>query len=278
MRIQKLAASLGAEVTDLDLRNPIDDALADTLRCALYAHQVLLFRSQQLGLTDQLRFTGVLGQVDTPWDQNHLHPDEPRIQLITNAGRQGINYKTSTLYWHTDQSFAPKPSRETVLCAVAVPPTGGNTLFANMRQAYEDLPEDLRARLRTLRARHSFGYLMMPIMRQRVSDAAATRDVARFPDVEHPLVRTHPVTGQQSLYLNELCVDRIVNLDEAASSELLQQLFAHCLRPRYIYAHQWVPGDVVVWDNVSTMHRADDIPADHPRLFNRSNTIGQEPF
>ncbi len=278
MHVQRFTAGFGAEVRGLDLREAIDDSLAEELRTALYEHQVLLFRNQVLSLSDQVRFTAALGPVDTPWDQHFQNPQEPRVQIITNAGRQGVTHKTSTLYWHTDHSFAPTPSRETILYAVAVPPAGGNTLFANTRQAYDDLPGDLKDGLHRFRARHSFAYLMMGLLRQRVPESVADAEQARFPDVLHPLVRTHPATGRRSLYLNELCVDRIVDLDEAGSSRLLQQLLDHCLQPQYVYSHRWSVGDVVAWDNVSTMHRADDIPADHPRLFNRTNTIGQVPF
>jgi taurine dioxygenase len=278
VEVGKFDAPLGAEVIGVNLREPICEANVHQLREALYDNQVLLIRGQSPSIEDQLRFTAVFGNVDEPWDRHHKHPENSNVQIITNAGRKGITFKSSTLFWHTDQSFTSRPSRETLLRAVSVPSSGGETLFATMRAAYADLPGAIRSQLDHYHARHAFGYLMRDLMGRRVSKAAADMDGERFPPVVHPLVRTHPATGSRSLYLNELCVDRIIELEATDSEKLLQELLVHALHEKYIYRHKWCVGDLIVWDNASLMHRADEIPEETPRIFHRTNTVGQEPF
>jgi taurine dioxygenase len=272
-----LAQEFAVEVTDCNLATVLDAADKERLRQLLWDNSVLVFRNQQINLDQQVAFTSTFGPVDVPWDRHHKHPQDERIQIINNAGREKVDYKTTTLYWHSDQSFTRIPTSVTILYSTAAPTSGGRTLFANTRLAYANLPDTVRQQLGSLKARHSFGYVMMPLMKRRISEAAAIADGQRFPDVLHPLVRTHPITAQKALYLNELCVSGIEGVGEDASKRLLEQLYTFCLQPRFIYAHKWAVGDVVVWDNASLMHRAEDIPTQEQRIFYRTNTVGVAP-
>jgi alpha-ketoglutarate-dependent taurine dioxygenase len=275
-RVRRLMSAFAAEI----IAPPFRDWPSDCdLLALLQEHLVLVFRGQDdLTLNEQLSLTGLFGKVAESWDVYHRHPDNDRVQIISNANRKGITFKSSTLYWHSDQSFCARPSPVTLLRAVQVPSTGGRTLFADLRGAFEDLPAEMRDRCRRLRACHSFSFLMAPLMEQRQGVGASLPLLPLYPDVLHPLVLRHSRTGRESLFLSELCVRQIATLGHSESTQLLSELNAHALQARYIYAHQWRLGDVVVWYNPGLVHRADDIPVEEPRLFYRSNTESEDVY
>jgi taurine dioxygenase len=275
--IRPFPGGLGGEVLSFDAAKKITFSLRKELLAALHELLMLLFRDQNLTTAEQVQFTRIFGQIEVPWDIHHKHPRTPLIQIISNAGRENIDYKTQTLYWHSDQSFTPAPSAAIVLLAKQLPPVGGDTLFANMRMTYDALPDDLKKRLRGMRARHSFRYLMMGLTSRRISPAYASRLQEQFPDVEHPLIRVHAVTGEKSLFLNELCIDKIVGMSNQESAEVLKYLYTQALQPQFTYRHKWQPGDLVVWDNTSLMHRANDIPKHPLRVFHRTHIVGTTP-
>jgi taurine dioxygenase len=246
---------------------------AGTLLPLLQEHLVLVFRGQDdMGIQEQVAATHLFGSVDIPWDTNHHHPDDSRVQIIKNANRKGITYKSSTLYWHSDQSFTNHPSPVTMLRAITLPKSGGNTLFADTRSAYDTLTESLRGIARSVNVMHSFSHLMGPLIAKRQGPDKAKVMVQRFPDVIHPLVVTHSFTQRHALFLNELCTKRIEGCPEAVSAALLAAYYEHTLKPAGIYTHEWRLGDVVVWFNPGLLHRAQDIPDEEPRILYRTNT------
>ncbi len=185
--------------------------------------------------------------------------------------------------WHSDLSFKPETAMITMLQSVALPSRGGDTEFANLHAAHDALPEATRRCIGGLRAVHSISKLRNPraVISGRRDGAAefyARQDV-EFPPASHPIVRTHPETGRKLLYLSPRFTIGIEGMDDAAAQPLLDALFAHQLRPEFLYRHRWQPGDLVMWDNRAVNHRAcggygdDDI-----RLMHRTTVLGDAPF
>jgi len=262
-RIRALAGAFGAEVLAFDLSR-MTNALRTRLTDALHRHLLLIFRNQSLSFDDQVKFTEVFGPLDhrlRPGDRPFRHPDDRRIQVVSND-RRGPTLTLATMFWHTDQSFRRDPAPVIILKAVVVPPVGGVTMFADMRAAYDALAPDLQTSVDSLKARHRFGALFGS------SSVATSRSGA----VIHPLVREHPITKRRSLYLNQFSLELLQGVRRERGAELLRSLYSHALKPEFIYSHKWTPGDVLVWDNTSLMHSAADIPTDAPRVLHRTHT------
>jgi taurine dioxygenase len=257
--------TFGAEVSAFDIRR-VSPSDCERLRGALDEHLLLIFKHQSLSFNDQVALTGIFGRVDhriRPGEKPFRHPDDPRIHVVSND-RRTASQSTATVFWHTDQSFRKCPSPVIVLKAVVMPRRGGNTMFADMRTAYETLDPSDKKLIGRLKARHRFGALM---------GIAAGSRTSRRPDAVHPLARKHPITGRRSLYLNQFCIEGIEGWPRSASSELLQRLYAHALAAKFIYVHQWQLGDVLVWDNGSLMHRVAGMP-EALRVLHRTHTRG----
>jgi taurine dioxygenase len=262
-RISRLHPAFVGEVPPLDVRT-LTSAARNDLAGALLHHLLLIFRGQSLSFDDQVAFTGIFGEVDDRLlasDRPFRHADDQRIQVVTND-RSTPTPLTATLFWHVDQSFRPSPAPVIVLSAACVPASGGTTVFADMRSAYEALPPDRLAALDSLTCRHRFGAGL------GIADLMSPEGGAL-----HPLVRTHPTTKRRSLYLNPLCTDSVEGLPPREGTELLADLCAHATKPEFVYEHQWRSGDVLAWDNHSLMHRLADIPAS-PRVLYRTHTRG----
>jgi taurine dioxygenase len=260
--IRPLPASFGAEVSSFDLGR-LTGAGRRRLVRALHEYLLLVFRCQSLSLEDQLALTAIFGHLDEragPRDAPFRHPDDPRIQVVSND-RRAPAVTRSTVFWHTDRSFEPDPSPVIVLKAVVVPPAGGATMFADMRAAYDSLSANTKAEVASLKARHCFGALL----------GASALTTGRKEGTIHPLVRRHSRTRRRSLYLNQFSIDSIIGLPGRRGSELLGRLYAHALRPEFVYAHAWRPGDVLVWDNMSLMHRVANVPTSL-RVLHRTHT------
>jgi len=277
LTINKLSSSIGAEILSLDASEAVTAAVGEEIRNGLFENLVLVFRNQSLTVEQQIRFTDSLGQIEAAWDTSNTHPQDRRLQIITNAGRAKTSQRTSSQHWHTDRSFVERPVLATLLHAVDLPPFGGDTLFADMRRAYETLPERLQDKIANLSTYHSYRFQFLNLRSMRISEAIAQAEADQFPDTIHPLVRTHPFTGRKSLYLNELCLSGIVGMDKEEAKPLLKELYAHALQPKFTYRHKWREGDLVMWDNPSLMHRVDEIPQDHPRILHRTTIAGTVP-
>ena len=177
--------------------------------------------------------------------------------------------------WHTDDSYFAIPAKATLLHGIEIPSRGGGTWFCNMHSVYEALPAKLRQRIDGMRAIHGYD---TPRARNRPS-ARTPQEIAETPDVEHPLVRTHPETGRKALYLNPNRLDRIVGLERAESDALLDELADEARKPQHHFGHVWTAGDIVIWDNRATMHRVMiDYPTGEPRVMQRVLIEGDRPF
>jgi alpha-ketoglutarate-dependent taurine dioxygenase len=266
----------GVSLTGVDCSGPVAPELAAELIAAITTHLVVVIRGQHLSAADQIRFTTALGTPERSWDVNAAHPDDPRIQVIDSRTRPpGI--KSTSQVWHTDQSFTARPSLFTILHAFQIPSAGGETQFADMRAAFERLPSELADCLSSAYGIHSYNHELGQVRAERYSAEGVAEESNRFPDVHHPLVRTHHITGRHALYLNRLCLTRIEDLDPDDSAQLLARLYDHALVAQPIYVHEWKAGDLLLWDNPSLMHRGTPSPASEVRVLHRTTTEGPIP-
>lgn len=279
-RIEPLAPPLGAEVTGLDLSRRLDAQDFDRLHEAHLAHHVLVFRDVHITPAQQVAFTGLWG----PLQRHVLHPfalpGQPEVLVVSNILENGrpIGLGDAGAFWHSDLSYKPRPSLGSFLHAQELPATGGDTLFANQHLAWEKLPQSLRAAVAGRQAEHS--YLKKYAELQRRSpwrpDLSAEQ-VAQVAPAVHPIVRTHPETGRQALFVSEHFTTRIVGLPDDESRQILDELFAFSTRSEFVYRHRWQPHDLVFWDNRSLLHLATGCPDDQRRRLNRTTIEGDVP-
>jgi taurine dioxygenase len=273
-----LSGALGAELSPVDLAAaPSDDVVAE-VRTALLQHGVVCMRDQKLSRESQLAFARRLGEPEVHPIANGM-ADHPEIIRVLKPAGESAYFGTS---WHTDNSFFEKPSALTFLYGEKVPPHGGDTLFASMERALETLSEPLRRFLLPLRAVHSASDAYDP----RTTGEAKYRGEAAitytysdsiYDEVEHPVVRTHPETGRQSLYVNPMFTQRIVGLESHESEALLSMLYAHATRPEFTCRLHWQPGTVAIWDNRAVQHYAIDDYQGFERVMYRVTIQGTRP-
>jgi alpha-ketoglutarate-dependent 2,4-dichlorophenoxyacetate dioxygenase len=273
-----------AEVIGLDLSRPLDEAQLNAVTAASDLYGVLVFRDQKIEDEDQLRFTHYFGepQKSITLDRQDYVRRFRREELsdISNLDEHGLRLDPadtkrklalSTRLWHADSSFRIPSGKFTFLAAKRLPPSGGNTEFADMRAAWDALPEERRPGLLSLEVRHSLAYS------RRISNSPEldAKEVTAFPPAVQPLVRVHPGSGRRSLYLG-MHAESIVGWDRAQGRALLDELTAHATAPRFVHAHVWRDGDVVMWDNRCCMHRA--MPFDEERYVRemRRTTVAEE--
>lgn len=245
--IRPVTPVIGAEVDGVDLA-AIDDDSFETIRDALMAHCVLFFRDQDISIESQKALGARFGElVEHPNEPGIAgHPEVFRIHADENSVR------ATGERWHSDVSCDPMPPMGSILRLHTVPGSGGDTLFANMYAAYEALSDRMKALLDGLTAIHDGG----PFYRE-VNRLIGRDDGGRsYPSAEHPIVRTHPVTGRKALFVNEMFTVRIVDLPRGESIGLLDFLFRHVQRPDFHCRFRWRPHSVAFWDNRCTQHHA----------------------
>ena len=252
--ITKLTGHTGAEARGIDLAAPPDAADRDALNRAFADNGVLVIRGQRLSPSRMLEAVRLFGEVFPQHNTRFALPECPEIHYISNQDRfpDGRRYIPGE-GWHTDHSNDARPPKATVLHAVTLPSSGGDTQFANMAAAYEALPEATRRGLDDLKAIHV--YQSSHSARKLMSLPTAARE--RVPNaVLHPIVRTHPETGRRSLYINPIRIEGILGLAHAEALPLLESLLGHATAPAFVYRHKWEAGDLVLWDNRCLLHKA----------------------
>ncbi|MDR3453628.1 MAG: TauD/TfdA family dioxygenase [Rhodoferax sp.] len=282
MRIEPLTCAIGAELIGVNLANAAkDDALFAEIRAALLKHRVLFLRDQDISRADHVAFARRFGELeDHPIAGSD--PDHPGlVRIYKSPDQPNDRYENS---WHSDATWREIPPLGCVLRCVECPPVGGDTMWANMVLAYEKLPETIKQQIEGLRARHSieasFG-AAMPIEKRLALKAA-------YPDAEHPVVRTHPETGEKVLFVNGFTT-HFTNYHTPArvrygqdhtqgSAALLQYLLSQAMIPEYQVRFRWKPNSVAIWDNRSTQHYAVmDYPPCH-RKMERAGIVGDKPY
>jgi alpha-ketoglutarate-dependent taurine dioxygenase len=249
---------LGASVAETDIAQ-LDNRDFNRIHRALYAHAVLGIPGQSLSAGELTGFAQRFGATLPHVLTQYHHPKHPEVLVLSNAFDNGEprGLADTGSYWHSDYSYLAHPATVTVQYALEIPPEGGDTLFANMYEVYDALPEVLQQRIENLRAIHDYGYRHARLMEQAdwLRPLSASQ-LAATPRALHPVVRAHPETGRKALYVNPGYTVGFDGLEARASDALKEELFDYALRPEFHYHHRWAAGDVLLWDNRCTMHCA----------------------
>ena len=280
--IRPFGAPLGAEVLGLDLSQPLSDAGFARLHRAHLDHHVLVFRDQRITPAQQIAFSRRFGPLQIHVLRQFQLADHPEILVVSNIRDETgkpIGLGDAGSYWHSDLSYKETPSLGSMLHAQELPSEGGDTLFANQHQAYDELPEALKTTIQDLRAEHRYLSKYETLRERNPWRPALTQvQVDEVKPVVQPVVRTHPENGRKALFVSEHFTTRIVGLPDDESRDLLQQLFEHSSTERLIYRHRWQPHDMVFWDNRSVTHLAAGCPEHLRRRLNRTTIEGDKPF
>ncbi len=283
--VNPLSPVLGAEVTGLDLSQPLGENLLNEVRQSwLEAGGLLVIPGQSLTAEQHIEFSSRFGPLfGAPGEMalqetvsRYLHPDHPEIYRVSNQVMDGEPRGRAKAgnYWHSDVSFKERPAAASILHAIEVPATGGDTLFTNMTAAYENLSETMKEILAPLRAQHDFAQTAAT---QFAEPIVVEDDLKGGNRAVHPVVRTHPETGRKCLYVNPGMTVRLEGFKPEESQALLGFLFSHATQHQFIFRHRWRQGDVVIWDNRSLMHYAVFDYGDQPRYMERTTGIGDRP-
>jgi taurine dioxygenase len=275
LHIVPLSCALGAQISGVDLSQPLSTEHRNAIEQALLQHQVLFFREQPLTPQQQARFAANFGDL-------HIHPiypnvpEQPEVLILDTA----VTDVRDNAIWHTDVTFLPTPALGAVLSAKRLPAYGGDTLWASGIAAFEALSRPMQVLLDGLTATHDFTR-SFPLERF----GNTTEDLARWeetrrknPPLSHPVVRTHPVSGRKALFVNEGFTSRINELEATESEAVLKLLFAHATRPEFTIRWRWQENDVAFWDNRVTQHYAVDDYRPQRRVMHRATILGDAPF
>lgn len=271
--------ALGAEMHGVDLRR-LDEAGFSAILAAWTAHQVLLFRGAVLTDQELVAFSRRLGELDhAPIQENgrSIVAGLPEVYVVSNVIENGVPIGAlgaGEAVWHTDMSYLEAPPKASLLHALEIPQTGGDTWFCDMYAAHDALPPALRARVAGLRVKHDGTYNSGGFVRQGV---VPTDDPRQAPGRLHPLICRHPESGRAMLYLGRRRMAWLEGMDLAESDALLDQIWAHATRPEFTWRHRWQVGDLVLWDNRCTMHRRDPFDAASRRVMHRTQVKGSAP-
>ncbi len=283
LRIEPLAAPMGAQVFGCDRSAPWDAETTAAIRRAFLDYHVLVFPGGLMDAPETLAFAKRFGEPFAELNRRKRHGALPDVSVLDSTVLPGevgggekfrARVKVRNDEWHTDQSFVERPALATILHAHQVPRRGGATWFCDTRAVYEALPAALKARIDGLQAVHGYDTPRSP----NRPAPRTPEEIAESPDVIHPLVPVHPETGKKGLYMNFNRMIRIVGMAPAESDALLDELFAWARQERFHYRHDWKVGEAVVWDNRCTMHRASyDAAPGEPRVMLRVVTQGDRP-
>jgi taurine dioxygenase len=288
MKIVPTDETLGATIAGVDLNRELDARIFGDILRALGTYGVLRFPNQTLAPDRQMAFSARFGSLEINVAGAFQEPGHPEIMILSNMtepnGRP-IGAKDAGQDWHTDMSYSETIAFANVLYALKVPrrdgkPLGG-TEFANMHAAYDGLPDDLKTRLDGMTVLHDFNkFWDMMLKRPGTWRKPLTQEQRdKKPPVSHPIFLTHPITGRRVLYANPGYAIRINELPEHESEEILDFLFAHQLQAKYRYVHRWSEGDVLLWDDIGTLHNAHaDYGPDEHRLIKRCQVMADRIF
>ena len=279
METRILSDVLGIEVTGFNASQPLPATDKARILELFLKHHLIVVRDQNLSTEQQAVFSENFGVLEGHILRQHDGKIATPVHRLTNLGPDGKPTNkpipVANYFWHTDKSYYEVPSLTTLLHAIEIPPTGGDTQFANMHLAYDALTAERQSELADLKVEHSW-----KASRRNAGEEPATEEEMRArPAVSHPLVRTHPETARKSLYMG-IHTSHILTKPEAKGRAFLDELTAHATQPEFIYTHEWRPGDLVLWDNRSLLHQAvaNFGMAEHRRVLHRTVVRGTKPF
>jgi taurine dioxygenase len=275
MKVTPLDAPLGARITGLDFREIPNAALAAEIRVIIHEHQVAIFPGQVFNAKQQLAFTQALGPVrKRTLPNDYVVPasssDIPGIAYVsnirdTNGEPTGV-IPDGEMWFHHDTCYTDEPDKFTMLCALAIPKIGGNTMWCDMYQAWETMPEALKQTIRDKKALSVYDYATIE-----------KPDLDNLNNIEkawQPCVAIHPQTGREALFVNRLMTCQIEGLSIEASSAILDPVFDHAEQRQFVYEHQWTIGDFVIWDNLAVTHARTHFELGDDRRLRRSKVSG----
>jgi alpha-ketoglutarate-dependent taurine dioxygenase len=283
IQVRQLNSALGAEVRGVDMRKPMDDDTFRAVHDAWMKHLVLVFPEQHVTDAEHVVFTRRFGDPEI-FHQNIIKSKSVReIFRVSNVDEDGqlmpatnatVKQLALAQFWHTDSSYRPHPGMGALLHGIEVSRTGGETHFTNMYLVYEALPEPTKRQVEGRKARHNFEYLhrLQPELRPLTEEERAA-----MPPVWHPLVRKHPVTGRQSLYISPIYNDEVEGMSSSDARQLIGELAAFAGQPQFVYKHRWETDDVLMWDNRCTMHQVTPFEPTERRVMHRTTISGTEP-
>jgi taurine dioxygenase len=287
MKIQVNGKPLGARIEGIDLDQPVSNDDFKRILRALGEYGVLCFPKQQIETPALVRFGRMFGELEINVANQFHEPGFPEVMVLSNMTKDGkpVGLGDAGQGWHTDMSYSRDIALANVLYAIAVPKRNGqplgNTQFRNMQLAFDDLPADIKRLLAGRTATHDFAKFW-DMMRQRPGSLRAPltpEQRAKKPPVSQPIFRIHPITGRFVLYCNPgytVCID---DMPDAQSSEMLAYLFAHQEQEKFFYAHQWTEGDVLMWDNIGTVHNAvSDYHPEETRYMRRLQVMATKDY
>jgi len=275
LAISTLTPTIGAVIHGIDLADPADDETIAAIRTALLKHKVIFFEDQHITPVQHRDFAARFGKLHT----HPLYPgvpDAPEMFILDNhAGNP-----TDNDAWHTDVTFIETPPLGAILYAKLLPEEGGDTCWANMQAAYEALSQPMQRFLAELDAVHDFnrGFPQTGQVAKQAGKEKASKALDEHPPVIHPVVRTHPETGADGLFVNYGFTDRIKGLRRSESDALLNMLFVHVQKPEFQCRWRWKPNAIAFWDNRATQHYAVNDYLPHRRVMHRATILGDRPF
>lgn len=275
LQTRPLSAALGAEIADIDLSRELDRDTVDAIHAAWLEHIVLIFPGQQLTEPDQRRFAacfGAVGERARPVARRAEGADyDGAFMLIGNIrdddGAYAGSLPDGELWFHHDMSYVPEPHKATILYAIDIPATGGNTKYTNMYTAYDNVPTALKQKLAGRRALQVYDFAM-------TEKVDIDKGIEGIRHQWQPIFVTHPETGRTALYVSRLMTAEIEGLTRGDGDAILDQLFDISEDPSVVYEHVWTPGDVAMWDNRCSIHARTDFPASERRLLRRCTVEG----
>jgi taurine dioxygenase len=282
--VSPLGNGIAAQVDGVDLRKPMPAETAEQIIKVWMEHPVLRFRGQQGMSTQQLvDFSKMFGELDrspitTSATGKPYLSEFPHVTAISNILVDGKPIGGLGAYeaeWHTDMSYKDETPSASILYAVEVPPSGGDTWFCDMYAAFEQLPAHLKTRIAKLKCVHDASRNSARVLRKGYQEVTDPRKTV---GAMHLIVRTHPVIGRKALFLGRRLNAYVPGLDLGESEALLDELWTHAITPESIWIQQWQVGDVVIWDNRCTMHRRDSFDAKTRRLMHRTQIRGDRPY
>jgi taurine dioxygenase len=284
--IRTTGAALGAEIRGIDLSAPVNDATFRAIENALHEHEVIFFRNQKLTPEAHIAFSRRFGELELHLRKDCCKPGYPEIFVVSNIVENGkpIGTQDAGLFWHSDLAYMAQPSRGSLFYAHEVPHDEdgkplGDTMFASTTAAWNALPEEIKQSIRGRRAVTSYAKGYYRDRKSGPRPELTAEQKARTPDVEHPIMRTHPYTGKACLFVNEGYTARIPDLPQDESERILNFLFEHASKPDFVYRHQWQVGDFLIWDNCLTQHRAVfDYALPRRRRMERTTLTGSAPY
>jgi alpha-ketoglutarate-dependent taurine dioxygenase len=279
--IKNLDGALGAEVAGVDVSKPLPQADIDAIEGAWRERLVVVLHDQALNDPQLIAFSRNFGELDPPGPNPYGQPflkEHPELNVISNVVEDGKpigNLGDGEAVWHADMTYVDVPPKAAMLHALEVPPpeAGGNTYFANMFAAYDALPADLKQAADGKIAIHDASRNSAGMLRKGYQEVADVRETV---GARHPLVRTDAKTGRKALFLGRRPNAYVLGLSVAESDALLDALWAHATQPRFAMCHEWKVGDLLMWNNLSVLHRRDPFDPRTRRVMHRSQIKGSE--